>query len=193
MAKKHSDVVRNPIFPGYSESYIKLSKDRKIWLTEEITKDTGSDMAAWLLYYDNLDPTDIITVYIHSPGGETAGLVHIYDVMQLIKAPIRTICMGQAASAAAVILSAGTKGERYAFKNSEIMIHGVQGIFPIPGLDIKNNKSFFEFFKNHNDDVMKMLAAHTKKPLAQVKKDCLIDHYLTAQGALKYGIIDHII
>lgn len=191
--KSNGEIFRNHIFPGYTESYIKLAKDRKIFLTEEIDKDNASDLAALLLYYDHLDPDDPVTIYIHSPGGQTAGLIHIYDVMQFVKAPVRTICMGRASSAAAVILASGAKGERYAYKNSEIMIHGVQGIFPIPGMDIKNNKSFFDFFKNHNDDVMKMLARHTGQTLAQVKEDCASDHYLTAQAAKKYGIIDEII
>jgi ATP-dependent Clp protease, protease subunit len=191
--KNNGELFKNNFLPGYAESYIKLAKDRKIFLNEEIDKENASDLAAWLLYYDHLDPEDPITIYIHSPGGQTAGLIHIYDVMQFIKAPIRTICMGRAASAAAVILAAGTKGERYACRNSEIMIHGVQGVFPIPGMDIKNNKNFFDFFKNHNDDVMKMLARHTGKPLTQVREDCSEDYYMTAQAAKKYGIIDEII
>lgn len=191
--KSNGEIYRHNIFPGYSESYIKLSKDRKIFLTEEIDKENASDLAAWLLYYDHLDPEDPITIYIHSPGGMTAGLIHIYDVMQFVKAPVRTICMGRASSAAAVILAAGTKGERYAYKNSEIMIHGVQGLFPIPGMDIKNNKSYYDFFKTHNDDVLKMLARHTKQPLDKIRKDCASDHYMTAHQAQKYGIIDYII
>lgn len=195
MANKRvgNEIIRGSVLPGYEESYVKSAKARNIWLTEDVTTESASDMAAWLLYYDHQDPEDIITIYIHSSGGDSSGLIHVYDVMQMIRSPVRTICMGKAYSAGAVILAAGTPGERYALENSEIMIHGLQSIFPLPGLDIHNNKNYYEFLTSHNDDVMKILANHTKKTLKQIKIDCVDDNYLTAKDAKKYGIIDSII
>jgi ATP-dependent Clp protease protease subunit len=117
----------------YDSSYIHLAAERVIFLKEPVTKELASELAALLLYYDNEDQKEDITLYIHSNGGDADGLINIYDVMHMIKAPIQTICLGKAYSAAAVMLAAGSKGKRYAFKNSKIMIHGVQFSFPIPG------------------------------------------------------------
>lgn len=177
---------------GYAESYIKLSKARMIFLSEIVTTAVAADLSALLLYYDALS-TDFITIYIHTDGGEVAGLDNIYDVMQLIKSPIKTICTGKAYSAGAVLLSAGAKGHRYAFKNANIMIHGIQAGFPIPGHDLINSKNYFKYLDNHNTNIMKILANHTGHTLAKVKQDCKEDQFMTAKQAKDYGIIDHII
>lgn len=178
---------------GYHETYIKAAKDRNIFLSEDITKESAAQLVAMLLHYDNIDHEDIITIYINSNGGDVSGLSCIYDTMQMINAPIRTICMGKAYSAGAVLLAAGSVGERYAFERSQIMIHGIQCIFPMPGLDISNNKNYFSFLKENNDNIMKILANHTNKSLKKIKDDCKEDCYMTASEALKYGIIDEII
>ena len=176
----------------YENSYVWLAKSRQMFLKENITKDVASDMTALLFYYDSIS-SDPITVYIHCRGGDLDGLVQIYDVMNLIQSPIRTVCIGRAYSAGAVLLAAGEQGMRYAMKSSKVMIHGVQGFFPPPGSDQVASKNYFTFLKSHNDTVMKILAKHTGKELNQVKKDCVRDTYMSAAQAVKYGIVDHIV
>jgi len=177
----------------YDTSYVFLSKDRIIFLKEGITKEVASELSALLLYYDNMSPTDDISIYIHSNGGDGDALVQIYDVINMIRAPVKTICLGKAFSAAAILLASGTKGKRYAYKNSKIMIHGIQFEFPIPGDDQVNSKNYFEFAKKNNDKLMKMLADSTGNDLNKVKEDCKRDLFLEPNEALKYGIIDHVI
>lgn len=177
---------------SYYDTYIKAAKSRVIFFSDVVTKKTAADLAALLLHYDNLSDEDIY-LYINSPGGDASGLSCVYDIIQMIDAPVRTICMARAYSAGAVLLAAGTKGKRYAFKNSEIMIHGIQCIFPLPGEDIANSKNYFSFIKNNDDKVMKILAKHTGHPLSKLKKDCEQDLWLTAKEAMNYGIIDDIL
>jgi len=182
-----------PIFPGYVETYIKLAKDRIIFLNEDVTKQAAANLSALLLYYDNENSDESISIYIHCSGGDAAGLVNIYDVMQMIKSPIKTICIGKCYSAGAIILAAGNVGERYAFKHSKIMIHGVQAGFPILGHDITNSKSYYDFLKDSNDKIMKILSDHTGHSLEKIKQDCLRDVWLDAKQALDYGLIDEIL
>lgn len=189
---EHDDHESEPDYHRYYDTYIKASKSRAIFFTDIVTKKSAADLAALLLYYDNHSHDDIF-LYINSPGGDASGLVCIYDFMQMIKSPIKTICMGKAYSAAAVLLAAGSKGERYAFKNSQIMIHGIQCLFPILGEDISNSKNYYSFIKENNDKIMKIMADHTGHSLDKIKKDCEQDLWLTAEEALDYGIIDDII
>lgn len=185
--------VQPPRSSKYESSYIWLSRDRVIFLKENITKELAADMTALLLYYDSAPETKAISVYIHCNGGDADGLVQIYDVMQMIHSPIRTICIGKAYSAGAVLLAAGTKGMRFAFKNSRMMIHGLQGYFPIPGQDQVNSKNYMDFVKSNNDSIMKILSNHTGRPLKEVKEDCSRDLFLTPVQAVKYGLIDKVI
>jgi ATP-dependent Clp protease protease subunit len=178
---------------GYSETYVKLAKSRVIFLSENVTKEVAAQLSAMLLYFDNEDHTSMIEMYIHSNGGDSSGLSNIYDVMQMIESPIKTVCIGKCYSAGAVLLAAGTKGERYAFKNSSIMIHGIQCGFPIPGHDVTNSKNYYDFLKDHNDGIMKILAHHTGHSLEKVKQDCTRDVWMDAKQALEYGMIDGII
>lgn len=175
----------------YESSFVYLSKDRVIFLKDNVTKELASELSALLLYYDNQSSEEEISLYIHCIGGDADGLIHIYDVMQMIGAPIHTICIGEACSAAAVLLAAGDR--RSAFKNSKIMIHGLQCAFPIPGYDQVNSKNYLDFLNKNNDNVMKILAKHTGHTLEKVKEDCKRDLYLDAKKALEYGIIDQII
>lgn len=193
MRKIQPDHELSQPLSGYDETYIRLANNRVIFLSEDVTKESAAQLAALLLYYDNENHDEYIELYIHSSGGDASALINIYDVMQMIKAPIKTICLGKCYSAGAVILAAGTKGERYALRNSQIMIHGIQCGFPVPGHDIINSKNYYEFLEEHNDNIMKMLAQHTNQPLEKVKKDCLQDVWLDTKQALEYGIIDHIV
>lgn len=190
---EHENPMRQPLLMGYADTYVKLSKDRVIFLSEDVTKKSAAELSALLLYYDNQDHESDISLYIHSNGGDAAGLANIYDVMQMIQAPIKTICVGKCYSAGAVILAAGTKGERYILKSAKVMIHGIQFGFPLPGQDIINSKNYLEFVKDNNDSIMKMLAKHTNHSLEKVKQDCTRDVWLDSKQALEYGIVDHII
>lgn len=178
---------------GYDETYIRLANNRVIFLSENITKEVAVQLSAMLLFYDNLDHNEPIELYINSLGGDATALINIYDVMQMVQAPIKTICIGKCYSAGAIILATGSKGERYAFNNSKIMIHGIQCTFPIPGYDVTNSKNYYEFLEEHNDVVLQILAKHTEQSLEKVKSDCKQDVYMDAKQALEYGIIDHII
>lgn len=190
---KHEHEAPVPFLTGYSETYVKLAKDRIIFMPELVTKESAAQLSALLLYYDNENHDETIELYIHSNGGDVAGLSNIYDVMQMISAPVKTICIGKCYSAGAVMLAAGTKGERYAFRHSQIMIHGIQATYPIPGHDITNSKNYFDFLKENNDNIMKILAHHTGHSLEKIKEDCLRDVWLDAKQALEYGIVDHIV
>lgn len=194
MNKNHEHMAMSvPSQTAYLETYIKLTKSRTIFLSEDVTKESAAQLSALLLYYDNKDHNEYINLYIHSNGGDSSGLANIYDVMQMIRAPIKTICIGKCYSAGAVILAAGTKGERYAFKSSKIMIHGIQFGFPLPGQDVINSKNYFNFAKENNDNIMKILANHTGHSLEKLKQDCSQDLWMNSKQALSYGIIDHII
>lgn len=187
--KKESQMILR----GYTETFIKLASHRMIFISEDITKESAAELSALLLYYDNESNEQPIELYINSHGGDADGLSNVYDVMQIIRAPIKTICLGKAYSAGAILLAAGSKGERYAFKNSEVMIHGIQCAFPILGHDQTDSKKYLEYLQKHNDGIMAILAHHTGHTLDKIKQDCLGDVWMSAQQAMQYGIVDHII
>ncbi len=196
MGKNHEhdhEQLRAPLLTGYADTYVKLAKHRILFVSEDVDDRMATELSAMLLYFDNENHEDPIEMYIHSNGGAVTGLSNIYDVMQMIQAPIKTVCIGKCYSAAAVLLAAGSKGQRYAFKNSSVMIHGIQFGFPIPGHDMTASKSYYEFIDSNNDNIMKMLAHHTGQTLEKVKTDCKEDRWMTPKEALDYGIIDHII
>ena len=178
---------------GYTESYLQMTKSRAIFFSEDVSDKVAAELSALLLHYDNQDHEAPIHLYIHSNGGDISGLNCIYDVMQMVRAPIKTILLGKCYSAGAVMLAAGTKGERYALKSSNVMIHGVQFSFPIAGEDMANNKNYLEFIDDVNDLLLKILSKHTGQPLEKLKTDCAREYWMDAKAALAYGIIDHII
>ena len=195
MSKRNQehDHVRSPILMGYSESYVKMTKDRAIFISEDVTDQMGADMSALMLYYDSQDHDTEINVYIHTDGGATTGMANIYDVMQLIHAPVKTILVGKAYSAGAWILAAGSKGKRFALRSAKVMIHGTQFIFPIPGFDFSNSKNYLEFVNTENDAMLHVMAKHTGQSFEKVKADCQTEKWMSAQESLEYGIIDYII
>lgn len=193
MIKSNEHMHHAPLLAGYAETYVKLAKHRVLFISEPISDELATELSALLLYFDHEDHEAPIEIYINSPGGEVSGLYSIYDVMQMIEAPIQTICAGRASSAAAIILAAGTPGKRCAFSNSRIMIHGIQCIFPIAGHDLTNNKNYHNFLLEQNDNIMKVLSHHTGQTLDAIKKDCKEDVWLSAVKAREYGIIDHIL
>jgi ATP-dependent Clp protease protease subunit len=177
----------------YFESYIKLAEDRIIFLNEDFTTEVSSALSAWLLYYDHLDPKEDITIFINSVGGDVAALTHIYDVMQMISAPVKTICLGKCYSAGAVLLATGAKGKRFIFKHAEVMIHGIQCIFPMVGDTQVDSENYLDFIKQHNDMFIRLLSKHTGQTLEKLKEDCKTDMFFTAEQAVKYNLADSIV
>jgi ATP-dependent Clp protease, protease subunit len=187
------DRIIYPPLPKYTENYSNLAKDRIIFLTEEITIETASTLSALLLYYDGESEVEDITIYINTNGGDGSALANIYDIMQIINAPIKTICIGKAYSAGAFLLAAGMKGKRFITKNSTVMIHGMQCEFPVQNNDQINSKIYYEFLSSFDKNILRILAKHTGKSYKQIYDDCKIDRFLNAQETVEYGICDGII
>ena len=154
--------------------YSRLLNDRIIMLTEEVNNVTASLIVAQLLYLEGQDASKDISLYINSPGGSVTDGMAIYDTMQYIKCDVSTICMGMAASMGAFLLSAGTKGKRFALPNSDIMIHA---------------DHIIQTKKKLNT----ILAANTGQPYDVIARDTERDNFMTAQQALEYGLIDKVI
>jgi ATP-dependent Clp protease protease subunit len=173
------------------DPYTKLFEDRIIFLGTPISDEIANAVMAQLLCLQQMDADRDIEIYINSPGGSFTALTAIYDTMRYIKPDVRTVCLGQAASAAAVILAAGTKGKRLALPNSRILIHqpateggyGQSSDIEIQAREILRIRSLME----------EMLATDTGKSTEEVSHDIERDKYLTAEQALEYGIIDEIL
>ena len=170
--------------------FSRLLNDRIIMLCEEVNDASASLVVAQLLYLEGQDPDKDISLYINSPGGSvTAGLA-IYDTMQYIKCDVSTICIGMAASMGAFLLSSGAKGKRLALPNSEIMIHQPMGGMQGQVTDIKIHA---ERFLRIKENLNKMLADNTGKPLEIIQRDTERDNFMSAQEAMEYGLIDKVI
>ena len=172
--------------------YSRLIKDRILFLYEDINANVATSFVATLFWLNSQNNKEDISIYLNSAGGTICdGLMTIYDTMQFIEAPIKTICIGEAYSAAAVLLSAGTKGKRFAYSHSKIMIHTVQAWDVCGSQEEVERES--DRIKDLNNLLMELLARHSGQSLKKVKKDCLKDKYMTAEEAVEYGIIDKII
>ena len=170
--------------------YSRLLNDRIIMLHDEVNSATASVVVAQLLYLESQDPTKDISLYINSPGGSVTDGLAIYDTMQYIKCDVSTICMGMAASMGAFLLSAGTKGKRLALPNSTIMIHQPLGGYKGQATDMEIHTRYMLDTKAR---LNRILSENTGKPLDVVKADTERDHFMTAQEALEYGLIDKVI
>ena len=170
--------------------YSRLLKDRIIFLGEEVNETTASLVVAQLLFLESEDPGKDIHLYINSPGGMvTAGLA-IYDTMQYIKCDVSTICIGLAASMGAFLLAGGAKGKRYALPNAEIMIHQPSGGAKAQATEIEiAAENILKTKKRLNE----ILAENTGKPYEVIAADTERDHYMSAQEAADYGLIDGVI
>ncbi len=170
--------------------YSRLLQDRIIFLSGEIDNHVSDLIVAQLLFLEAEDPKKDIMLYINSPGGMVTAGMAIYDTMRYIKAPVSTICIGMAASMGAVILTAGERGKRIALPNSEIMIHQ-----PLGGAQGQATEIAIvaEHILKTRAKLNKILSDCTGQPLEKVEKDVDRDHYLSAQEALEYGLIDQII
>ena len=177
---------------GYKrlDPYTKLFEERIIFVGQAIDDTVANDVMAQLLTLESMDPDRDIMMYINSPGGSFTALTAIYDTMQFVRPDVMTICLGQAASAAAVLLAGGAKGNRMALENARILIHqpysegGGQGSdIEIQAAEIMRMRSLLE----------KMLAKDSKKTVEEVSKDIERDKILTAEEAVAYGIIDQVL
>ena len=170
--------------------YSRLLKDRIIFIGTAMNDEIANLLIAQLLFLESEDPDKDINFYVNSPGGlVTAGLA-VYDTMQYIKPDIATVCIGQAASMGALLLTAGTKGKRYTLPNARILIHQPMGGFQGQASDIEIQAKEILRMK---DTLNKILVKHTGKGLDQIQKDTDRDYFMSAVEARDYGIIDHVI
>lgn len=170
--------------------YSRLLKDRIIFLGGPIDDEVANIVMAQLLFLESEDPKKDISIYINSPGGVVTAGMAIYDTMQYIKPDVSTICMGQAASAAAVLLAAGSKGKRFALPNARVMIHQVMGGAEGQATDIEIQAKEILRVKKATNEV---LAKHTGQTLEKIEKDTDRDYFMSAAEAQKYGLIDKVI
>jgi ATP-dependent Clp protease, protease subunit len=173
-----------------SNPYNKLFEERIIFLGVQIDDASANDVMAQLLTLESSDPDRDITMYINSPGGSFTALTAIYDTMQFVKPQVQTYCLGQAASAAAVILASGAPGKRYALANSRILIHqpsteggGQASDVEIQAREVLRMRKLLE----------ELIAKHSNRDVEQVEKDIERDKILTAEEAVEYGLIDRVI
>ena len=167
--------------------YSRLLKERIIFLGDAIEDHLANLIIAQLLFLDSEDPEKDISLYINSPGGVVNSGLAIYDTMQYLRAPVSTICIGMAASMAAVLLAAGARGKRYALPNARVMIHQGSGGFRGNAPDALIQMKEWEFLVQRNNEI---LARHTGQPLEKVMKDTDRDYFMAPDDAKEYGIID---
>ena len=170
--------------------YSRLLKDRIIFLGEEVNDVTASLVVAQLLFLESEDPNKDIHLYINSPGGSVTAGMAIYDTMNYIKCDVCTTCIGMAASMGAFLLSGGAKGKRYALPNAEIMIHQPSGGAQGQATDISIVAEHILKTKHKLNSIM---AANTGQPIEVIERDTERDNYMSAEQAMNYGLIDHVI
>lgn len=174
-----------------SNPYNKLFEERIIFVGVQIDDASANDVMAQLIYLESADPDRDITMYINSPGGSFTSLMAIYDTMQYVRPDIQTFCLGQAASAAAVLLSAGSPGKRLALPNARVLIHqpAMEGVYgQVSDLEIQANE-----IQRVRRLMETTLARHTNKDADEIRKDIERDKILTADEAKDYGIIDEVL
>ena len=170
--------------------YSRLLKERIIFLGTPINDIVANTIIAQMLFLDSQDSKQDIKIYINSPGGSvTAGLA-IYDTMQHVSAPVSTICVGMAASMAALLLSAGQKGKRFLLPNAEVMIHQIMGGASGQATDVKIRA---EHMLKLKDRLNKIMAKHTGQNIKKIDIDTDRDNFMTAEEAVKYGLVDKVV
>ncbi len=169
--------------------YSRLLKDRIIFLGGEINDDVANTVVAQMLFLEMEDPDADICLYINSPGGSVTAGMAIYDTMQYIQPQVRTVCIGMAASMGAVLLMAGQKGKRCALPNSEVMIHQPLGGAQGQATDVQIQA---EWLLKTKEKMIRMKAEMTGQDIERIRRDVERDHFMSAQEALEYGIIDEI-
>jgi ATP-dependent Clp protease protease subunit len=177
---------------GYKrlDPYTKLFEERIVFLGQAIDDTVANDVMAQILTLESMDPDRDIIMYINSPGGSFTALTAIYDTMQFVRPDVMTICLGQAASAAAVLLAGGTKGKRYALEHSRILIHQPYSEGGGQGSDIEIQANEIQRMRTLLEQ---LLANHSNKSVEEIGKDIERDKILTSQEAVEYGLIDQIL
>jgi len=170
--------------------YSRLLKDRIVFIGSPIDDDVANLVIAQLLFLEAEDPDKDINVYINSPGGIVTAGMAIYDTMQFIKPPVATVCIGQAASMAAVLLAGGAQGKRTALPNARILIHQPMGGTHGQATDIKIQAEEILRMREHLNGI---LAKHTGQPMERIAADTERDYYMSADQAKEYGIIDQVV
>jgi len=197
---KHKIVYRNSLVPMVVEQtsvgeraydiFSRLLKDRIVFLDDEINDVNAKLVIAQLLFLESEDPEKDIFLYINSPGGSITSGLAIYDTMQFIKSPVSTICIGQAASAAAVLLLAGEKGKRFILPNSRVLLHQPSGGVSGTSIDVEiHTREMVRMRKLLN----KIISKHTGQSLKKIEKDTERDFIMDAPEAKDYGIVDEVI
>lgn len=182
---------RTPYGLKRSDPYTKLFEDRIIFMGVQVDDTSADDIMAQLLVLESQDPNRDVTVYINSPGGSMTAMTAIYDTMQYIKPDVQTVCLGQAASAAAVLLAAGTKGKRLMLPNARVLIHQ-----PAMGQDFGKATEIELQAKEllrMREWLEETLAHHTGQTADKIRKDIEVDTILTAEASKEYGIVDEIL
>jgi ATP-dependent Clp protease protease subunit len=169
--------------------YSRLLKDRVIFIGDPIDDHIANLVIAELLFLEREDPDSDIELYINSPGGSVSAGLAMYDTMQLIKSDVATFCVGMAASMGAVLLAGGADGKRYALPHSRVMMHQVAGGYEGTVSDARIR---LEEMNRAQDTLMKILAHHCKQDIEKVRRDCDRDHWMSAQEAREYRLIDKI-
>ena len=170
--------------------YSRLLKDRIIFLGEPIDDHVANTVIAQLLFLQAEDSKEDIKIYINSPGGSVTSALALYDTIQFVKPDVITVCIGQAASAAAVLLAAGTKGKRYSLPNSRVLIHQIMGGAEGQQADVQIAAREMLRMKNQVNEI---LSKHTGQTIKKIESDTDRDYFMTAEEAKKYGLIDKII
>ncbi|KKT41679.1 ATP-dependent Clp protease proteolytic subunit [Candidatus Giovannonibacteria bacterium RIFCSPHIGHO2_02_43_13] len=170
--------------------YSRLLKDRIVFLGGPIMDPVANTVIAQLLFLELQDQKKDIWLYINSPGGSVSATLAIYDTMQHIKPDVATLCVGFAASGAAILLTGGAKGKRFALPNAEVMIHQVLGGTEGQASDIAIDAKHIVHVK---EKISKILAKHTGKPLSEIERDSDRNFYMDAEDAKKYGLVDEIV
>ena len=170
--------------------YSRLLKDRIVMLSGEVNDHVATSIVAQLLFLEAEDPTKDIFFYINSPGGVITSGMSIYDTMNYIKPDVVTICIGQAASMGAFLLSSGTKGKRYSLPNSRIMIHQPSGGAQGQSTDIQIQAKEIQRMK---DDLNRILAENTGQKLKKIQEDTERDYFMSAAETVQYGLIDEVL
>ena len=170
--------------------YSRLLKDRIVFLGTAMNDEVANLLIAQFLFLESEDPDKDINFYINSPGGTVTSGMAVYDTMQYIKPDVTTVCIGQAASMGALLLTAGAKGKRYSLPNSRIMIHQPMGGFQGQASDIEIQAKEILRMKETLNEILK---AHTGKSLKQIQRDTDRDYFMSGIEAKEYGIVDHVI
>ncbi len=182
-------IEERPLNVAQMDVFSRLMMDRIIFLGTQVDDYTANVVQAQLLYLDSADPGKDVSLYINSPGGSVYAGLGIYDTMQFVSSDVSTICTGMAASMAAVLLVAGAKGKRFALKHSRVMIHQPMGGMQGQASDMEITFREIQKLKN---ELYQIIADHSGQSFEQVEKDSDRDHWMTAQEAKEYGMIDEV-